>query len=162
MPRTRYGTKLSQPTFDPRSIAWLAPEDLKAIRPYLSRQTTGPSETVKVTYPSPEQCVLDVNLDSPGLVILADVDYPGWELTIDGKPATVYRVNVVMRGAAVSAGRHRLVYNYAPRSFRIGRLVSLAGLSALLFLGLACAAGRPSPFSRDENNPSILIRNTAV
>ncbi len=58
--------------------------------------------------------MLEVSLDSPGLVVLADVDYPGWELAIDGKPAPIYRVNGVMRGAAVSAGRHRLVYTYAP------------------------------------------------
>ena len=92
-----------------------------------------------MTYPTPEQAVLEVRLDSPGLVVLADVDYPGWELAIDGKPAPIYRVNGVMRGAAVSAGRHRLVYTYAPRSFQIGRLVSIAGLAALFFLGLACA-----------------------
>ena len=92
-----------------------------------------------MTYPTPEQAVLEVSLDSPGLVVLADVYYPGWELTIDGKPAPIYRVNGAMRGAAVSAGRHRLVYTYAPRSFRVGRLVSIAGLAGLLLLGLACA-----------------------
>ena len=91
-----------------------------------------------MTYPTPEQAVLDVRLDSPGLVVLADVDYPGWELTIDGKPAPIYRVNGVMRGAAVSSGRHRLVYTYAPRSFKIGRIVSITGVAALLLLILAC------------------------
>ena len=73
-----------------------------------------------MTYPSPEEAVLEVSLDSPGLVVLADVDYPGWELAIDGKPAPIYRVNGVMRGAAVSSGHHRLVYTYAPQSFRSG------------------------------------------
>ena len=64
--------------------------------------------------------MLDVTLDSPGLVILADVYYPGWELTIDGKPAPIYRVNGVMRGAAGPDRPHRLVYTYDPQSFRIG------------------------------------------
>jgi hypothetical protein len=128
-----------QPVYDPRSLAWLARDDLTAIRHYLSGQKTGVSETVNVTYPTPERAVLEVNLDSPGLVVLADVDYPGWELAIDGRPAPIYRVNGAMRGAAVSSGRHRLVYTYAPQSFKIGRLVSIAGLAALLFLSLACA-----------------------
>ena len=52
-----------------------------------------------MTYPNPQQAVLEVTLDSPGLVVLADIYYPGWELTIDGKPAPIYRVNGVMRGA---------------------------------------------------------------
>jgi hypothetical protein len=129
----------SQPVYDPHSVAWIAREDRAAIRGYLSGQKTGASETVNVTYPSPEQAVLDVRLDSPGVVVLADVDYPGWELMIDGKPAPTYRVNGLMRGAAVSAGHHRLIYTYAPRSFQIGRLLSLAGLTALVAVSLACA-----------------------
>jgi len=72
-------------------------------------------------------------------VILADVHYPGWKLAIDGKPAPIYRVNGLMRGAAVSSGAHRLVYTYRPQSFRFGRLVSIAGVTAFLILCLACA-----------------------
>ena len=130
---------------DPRNVAWVSPADVTELRRYLSGQTTRPSETVTVTYPSPQRAVLEVSLDSPGLVILADVYYPGWDLVIDGRPARVYRVNGLMRGAAVSAGPHRLVYTYAPRSFRLGRLVSIAGLTALLFLGLGCANGPSIP-----------------
>jgi hypothetical protein len=128
-----------RPVYDPRSVAWVSTDDWAKVRPLLRGQATQPSETVNVAYPSPQKCVLDVNLDFPGLVILADAYYPGWNLAIDGQPASVYRVNGLMRGAAVPAGRHRLVYTYAPASFRIGRLVSLAGLAALVVLGLACA-----------------------
>ena len=137
-------------------------------RPYLSGRTTGPSETVKVTYPNPQQAVLEVNLESPGLVILADVYYPGWELAIDGKPAPIYRVNGLMRGAAVSAGPHRLVYTYAPQSFRIGRLVSIAGLAALLILGLACVRWPVDPIlgrdslRRDQARKSYLSNKSQV
>jgi hypothetical protein len=130
---------MSQPVYDPRKVAWVKRDDMTAIGPYLSGQKTGVSEAVNVSYPSPEEAVLEVGLDSPGIVVLADVDYPGWELAIDGKPAPIYRVNGVMRGAAVFSGNHRLVYKYAPQSFKIGRIVSIAGLAALIFLILACA-----------------------
>jgi len=127
---------------------------------YLSGQATRPSETVSVTYPSPQQAVLEVNLDSPGLVVLADVYYLGWNLAIVGQPAPIHRVNGMMRGAVVSAGSHRLVYTYEPRSFRVGRLVPIAGLTAFLILGVACIlwpvdpviAGRPG--SRGKSGPS--------
>jgi hypothetical protein len=33
-----------------------------------------------------------------------------------------------MRGAAVKAGRHTLVYTYDPASFRIGAALTIAGL----------------------------------
>ena len=82
--------------------------------------------------------MLEAELASPGLVVLADASYPGWQLTIDGKPAPVYRVNGMMRGALVPAERHRLVYTFAPQSFHVGLIVSAAGIAALLFFGLFC------------------------
>jgi uncharacterized membrane protein YfhO len=112
---------------------------LPELRPYLSGRPPRSSEAVNVTYPNPQQAVLEVNLETAGIVVLADVYYPGWELTIDGMPAPIYRVNGFMRGAAVPAQSHRLVFTYAPQSFRIGGFVSVAGVALLVCLGLACA-----------------------
>jgi hypothetical protein len=123
---------------DPRRVAWLEEDKKAELLPYLSGQPPWPSETVEVRYPSPQRVEVEARLESPGLVILADVHYPGWELTIDGTPAPIYRANRVMRGAAVPAGRHRLVYTYAPRSFRAGLVVSIAGLAVLVLLGVGC------------------------
>jgi hypothetical protein len=128
-----------RPVYDPRSLAWVDKDAFAEIHRYLSEQPTRPSEAVTMTYPDPQHAVLEVTLASPGLVILSDIYYPGWELAIDGKPAPIYRVNGSMRGAAVAAGPHRVVYTYAPRSFRIGCLVSVVGLALLNILGLACA-----------------------
>ena len=94
----------------------------------------GPSESVTVVKHEPQRVELKAVLDRPGLVILADTYYPGWRLTIDGKPAPIYRANRLMRGAAVPAGEHTLVYTYEPQSFRVGAIVSGAGLIALLAL----------------------------
>ena len=68
-------------------------------------------------------------------MVLADVFYPGWELTIDGRPAPIYRTNRAMRGAAVPSGPHRLVYTYRPGSVRLGALISGFGVLAALGLG---------------------------
>ena len=55
-------------------------------------------------------------------------------LVIDGNPAPILRANRMMRGAALPAGKHTLVYTYEPDSFRIGAIVSLAGTIVLLIL----------------------------
>jgi hypothetical protein len=100
------------------------------------------------------------------------VDYPGWQLTIDDEPAPIYRVNVLMRGALVSAGPHRLVYSFAPRSFQVGLIVSIFGLIAWLSLGLFCgfrpthallAAYRElqSTFDSDETGSSFSSKDEA-
>ncbi len=124
--------------FDPHAVAWVNRTDLAQIMPKLSGQPPRKSESVKVRYPNPQRAVLEVTLESSGLVILGDVDYPGWQLTIDDEPAPIYRVNVLMRGALVSAGPHRLVYSFAPRSFHVGMIGSILGLIAWLLLGLFC------------------------
>jgi hypothetical protein len=125
-------------SFDAHRFAWVASDILSEITPDLSRQPWRPTEIVKVAYPSPQRAVLDATLVSPGLVVLADVFYPGWELTIDDKPAAIHRVNGLMRGATVPAGKHRLVYTYAPRSFRVGLGVSIVALAALGGLSVLC------------------------
>jgi uncharacterized membrane protein YfhO len=109
------------------------------LQPYLSGASPRPIEAVKVSYPSPQQAELDVTLDQPGIVILADVYYPGWKLTIDGHPASVIRVNRLMRGAAVEAGPHHLVYTYDPFSFRLGCIITAAGGAAWVLLVIFCA-----------------------
>ncbi len=130
----------SNPTrnvFDFHNIAWVDPEDYDTLLAHASGASSRSSEAVKVHYPSPQSVELDVDLQTPGLVVLADIYYPGWKLTIDGKPAAIYRTNRIMRGAAVPAGPHHLVYSYDPPSFRIGAVVSVVGLLVVLALGAA-------------------------
>jgi uncharacterized membrane protein YfhO len=130
--------------FDPRRLAWVSRADLARLLPKLSRLPTKESESVNVSYPSPQRAILEVALESPGLVILSDVDYPGWQLTIDQEPAPIYRVNVLMRGALVSPGKHRLVYSFVPRSFRTGLVGSMFGLGLWLLLGVFLFCDRTS------------------
>jgi hypothetical protein len=125
--------------FDPRAVGWIDVGTMRELARYLPGGAARPYETVKVTYPDPQRVELVATLESPGLVVLSDVYYPGWELTIDGRPAPIYKVNLIMRGAAVDAGTHRLVYSYRPRSFLIGRIISLVGLAALVLLAAICA-----------------------
>ncbi len=89
----------TQHVYDPRNVAWFSNDDMSAIRRYLSGERPRASEKVNVTYPDPEHAVLEVTLATAGIVVLADNEYPGWTLTIDDKPAPIYRVNGTMRGS---------------------------------------------------------------
>ncbi len=122
--------------FDPHRVAWVEGDNAESMAKALSNQATLPSETVQVSYPDPQHAVLETTLESAGIVVLADVYYPGWKLTIDGKPAVIHRVNRLMRGAFVGKGKHTLVYTYDPASFRLGLWISAAGLAVLVLLGL--------------------------
>jgi hypothetical protein len=120
--------------YDLRSMAFVETDEPQGLAGYVSRTPVSPTENVAITGYEPQRVELVANLERPGLVVLADTYYPGWRLTIDGAPATIYRTNRLMRGAAVKAGRHTLVYTYEPDSFRIGAGLSMAGLIAMLAL----------------------------
>ncbi len=131
----------SNPTrtvFDFHRVAWVGPDEINALNQYASERSTPTSESVAIRYPNPQVVELDVNLESPGVIVLADVYYPGWKLTIDGASAPIYRINRIMRGAAAGKGPHHLVFTYAPASFKWGLIISAVGFGSLALLGLGC------------------------
>jgi len=129
---------------DPRRTAWIEADDPSGLAPFVRgpRADDADRDAVIVRHYGPQRVELDVRLGRPGVVILSDVFYPGWRLTLDGQPAEILRVNRLMRGAAVPAKAHRLVYTYEPESFRLGAALSAAGLVALAALAAWSALGR--------------------
>jgi uncharacterized membrane protein YfhO len=67
---------------------------------------------------------------TPGLLVLNETWYPGWQATVDGQPAPVWRVDYVLRGVVVPAGDHRVQFVFRPLSVYGGLAVSLATLGA--------------------------------
>jgi hypothetical protein len=124
--------------FDPHVLAWIDADQRAAVLPYLPGMLPGQQEKVTVTKYTPQCVELDADLDHPGLVVLADIYYPGWRLSIDGVNAPIIRANRMMRGATVDAGRHHLFYTYEPFSFTLGAWITAAALAVLVALGIAC------------------------
>jgi Bacterial membrane protein YfhO len=72
-----------------------------------------------------------VGTATDGLLVLADPWYPQWRVTVDGKPATLLRVDHTLRGVRVPAGTHQVVFTYQDRAMWLG-----AALTAATCLGL--------------------------
>ena len=141
---------------DPRRTAWIEADDPSLLAPFVGGPRSDDADRDAVTFRlyEPQRVELDVRLGRPGVVVLSDVFYPGWRLTLDGRPAEILRVNRLMRGAAVPAGPHRLVYTYAPGSFRLGAALSVAGFVALAALAAWSARGRSrGGAAADESTP---------
>ncbi len=89
--------------------------------------------TVRVTDYRANQVTLQANSTSGGEVILTDLFYPGWEVSIDGQPADAHRAEGMYRGVDVPAGEHLIVWTFQPKSIWLGMLVSLlSGITWLL------------------------------
>src|SRR5206468_798754 len=102
MARLRSGTDL-------RALAYVETDDPEELATYLPRIPPDPAESVRVREDGPTRVVLEAQLKRPGLIVLAETFSAGWRLSIDGRPAPVWRANLLMRAAAVTAGSHTLV-----------------------------------------------------
>jgi hypothetical protein len=127
-----------RPVYDPRVLAWVETDRPAALTRFLpgGMATPDASETVTITRDDPQRVELTAVLRKPGLVVLADVYYPGWSLTVEGRPTGILRTNRAMRGAALPAGTHHLVFRYQPQSFRLGIACSIFGTGVLTALGI--------------------------
>lgn len=74
---------------------------------------------------------IDVDTQSPGILVMSDVLAPGWKASLDGQPAMIYRANYAFRAVFVAAGKHHLTFSYDPLEFRVGAVLSAAGLLIL-------------------------------
>jgi hypothetical protein len=93
---------------------------------------------VAISKYEPNRVEIDVADGHSGFLVLADIWYPGWACAIDGRPAPVHRADFLFRAVEMPAGRHAVAFTFAPGSYRIGKLVSLATL-VILSVGLAGA-----------------------
>jgi hypothetical protein len=90
--------------------------------------------TASVRYDTPAKAILDVDMQTPGLVVLSDYFYPGWRAELDGTECPIYRVDLALRGFQVPAGTHRIVCTFAPASVRTGfRAAAVASAMLLLW-----------------------------
>jgi hypothetical protein len=118
-------------------------EDGPAARGMLRPSTTAecPSRgAVVVERYEPERIHLVADAEARSVLVLTDAWYPGWEATIDGRPAPVLTVDHALRGVAVGAGSHRVELIYRPGWVPIGFVLSV--IAALLAAGYGLGVDR--------------------
>ena len=70
-------------------------------------------------------------------LVLSEIYYPvGWEATIDGEPASIYKTDFVLRGLQVPAGDHTITMSYKPASSVWGGRIAWMGHIILWISGL--------------------------
>jgi hypothetical protein len=94
--------------------------------------SAGSAGTARIVSYEPEKVVVDATASRPSELVLTDLSFPGWKAKVDGKSADVHRVDYLLRGTNLPAGRHRIEFSYEPLSFRAGWILSLIALLALI------------------------------
>lgn len=91
-------------------------------------------DRVDIVTDDPDRVVVRANLAGPGMLVLSDAYFPGWEVTDNGTPWYAIPVFGGLRGVALGAGRHQIEFSYRPRSFLYGALITL--LAGVIWLGI--------------------------
>jgi len=116
-------------------------------RPILgqSRPTT-PGNTIRLTSYAPDRLEFDARSAQGGVAVFSEIYFPwGWNVTVDGKPAELGRVNYILRALGLPPGRHTIVMEFRPASIAATNAVAYASVSLvylLLLIGVVCALRR--------------------
>lgn len=104
----------------------------------------------------PDRVTIDVSSATAGVLVLHDVYYPGWTATLDGREVRVLRADTLFRGVEMPAGRHRVVFEFAPFGLRnlIDAARHLLGRDAHRAPAAPTTPNKPPPQHRADSHPT--------
>jgi hypothetical protein len=87
---------------------------------------------------------ISVQVDTPGeqLLVVSESYHRSWQVSLDGKPAQLERVNGDFIGCVVSQGKHRVDFAFRCDSLRLGKFLSLASLALVMVTAVFPWRGR--------------------
>lgn len=88
-----------------------------------------------VTAFEPEYFVVRTQSTENAILSVAHVDYPGWEVVVDGNPVTPIRAYGALVAIPLEAGAHTITFQYRPQTFYYGALLSLFTWAGLGIVG---------------------------
>jgi hypothetical protein len=94
------------------------------------------SATIKVDQYLNDRISYQFSSPTNQFAVFSEVYYPkGWNAYIDGKKADYIKVDYVLRGMAISAGKHTIEFRFEPQSYKTANtLMLIASLLAYVLL----------------------------
>jgi hypothetical protein len=129
------GTVLD-PRFDVRTAALFdsaAAVPSQAVPP----QLPAPSDlSARVTSYAPGRISLSLDRPAPAnaALVVSENFYPGWEASVDGRPAPIGRANFTLIGVALPSGGRQIELRFRSRPYEVGKTVTLLALAAAVLL----------------------------
>jgi hypothetical protein len=95
--------------------------------------------TIRLTAYRPNRLNYLSESTSDQLAVFSEIYYqPGWNVTIDGKPASHFRADWTLRAMIVPAGKHEIVFEFYPKAYVVA--ANISSYSSFLILLLLLAA----------------------
>lgn len=93
------------------------------------------NQRVELTSHNANTATIVADSAEPATVVLTDLYFPGWTVTVDGEPAEGYRIEGMFRAVDIPAGEHSIEWTYSPASVRNGLWISVLSVFTLLAIG---------------------------
>lgn len=122
--------RIAEKGFDPRQVVLLE-ETPPAGFPDSGGDTTPPG-TAEITSYRNLSVDITARMEKPGWLVLGDVNYPGWNVEVDGKAVPLYTAYYILRAVPLSEGTHHVRFYFLPGSVLLGGAISLVALIAAL------------------------------
>ena len=151
---------LAQPEFDPASqvVLTAAENEITAVTP-----PTSPP-LISATRPSASERHIEVATETPGVLVISEWAYPGWQATVNGEPWPLETANYAQQALILPAGSHTITLRFSPWDVKMGALISLLTLITTILLAwhwqptLTFRAPSPKPhkFKLDITNTNLI------
>lgn len=89
-----------------------------------------------ITLYSPNSVDILTSSEQAGILVLTDSYDPNWTVSVDSTPATLLRVDTALRGVCVPKGEHQVHFEYQPKAFFTGVIISGIGWAAMILFGV--------------------------
>lgn len=119
--------------FNPKDTA-IVQEDFKTSVPFMPEADS--TAAISLVKNDNDVVTYSFNAAANQFAVFSEVYYKsGWKAYIDGKEAPIVKVNYVLRGLAVSAGKHEIKFEFKPGGYYTGKkLTSIFSIILLVIL----------------------------
>ncbi len=94
--------------------------------------------SIRLTEYKPNYLSYQSNSKNNQLAVFSEIYYAkGWNAYIDGKKVPYVRANYVLRALSVPAGEHKIEFKFEPKSYFVGKNISLIASLIVFFAFLA-------------------------
>ena len=100
-------------------------------------------DTIYETGYKPDELTYRYRSQQGGLAVFSEIYFPwGWQVTVDGKPVDMARVNYVLRAVNLPAGEHEVIFRFDPPSVHTTEAIAYVSLFLILaaFVGTGFVA----------------------
>ncbi len=129
MPRGDVLAALASPGFDPAGEVILERQPIPA-------PVSADGANSGITGYRTNEITIQVHAEKPCIMILSEIDYPDWKVSVDGRDAEVLTANYCLRAVALGAGDHTVVFFFSSGIIRFSLIVSIAAFALAVLVPL--------------------------